>query len=132
MLLAYRRGLLEPDYKYGIQSRIRESMILGMMAMEQNSEAIMSAIMLRCTSLAPAIEPSKAVEFANAYMGSVTRAAKLREYDTSTTDASAESALRSNSVNLVKAFNMLKERGIIEEFKQAAMKAVENLQEDDS
>lgn len=129
MMLAYRRGLLEPDYSQGLQSRIRERMILDMLAMEQSAEALMSSLLVRCTAVAPAIAPQSAQDFAEGFLVPLTKAAKLREYDLSETEGKEEQVL-SESSTMLKAFNMLKERGIIEEFKKAAENAVANLQED--
>lgn len=131
MLLAYRRGLLEPDYKYGLQSRIREKMILEMLDKEQAADALLTSATLRCLGLAPAIRPDAAVDFVNSFEDILLKVAYFREYsdDVPKSDNGAR-ALKRDTVNLVKAFNMLTERGIIEEFRKAATKAVEDLQEE--
>lgn len=131
MLLAYRRGLLEPDYKYGLQSRIREKMILEMLDKEQAADALLTSATLRCLGLAPAIRPDAAVDFVNSFEDILLKVAYFREYsdDVPKSDNGAR-ALKRDTVNLVKAFNMLTERGIIEEFRKAAAKAVEDLQEE--
>lgn len=131
MLLAYRRGLLEPDYKYGLQSRIREKMILEMLDKEQAADALLTSATLRCLGLAPAIRPDAAVDFVNSFEDILLKVAYFKEYsnDVPKTDHGAR-ALKRDTVNLVKAFNMLTERGIIEEFRKAAAKAVEDLQEE--
>ena len=131
MMLAYRRGLLEPDYKYGLQSRIREKMILEMLDKEQAADALLTSVQLRCLGLAPAIRPDAAVDFVNGFEDALLKVAYFKEYsnDVPKADDGTRSVKR-DSVNLVKAFNMLKERGIIEEFRKAAEKAVKDLQED--
>lgn len=132
MMLAYRRGLLEPDYKYGMQSRIREKLILDMLSKEQMAESLTFATLLRCVAIAPAIKPEAAVDYAAGLKNAILKVAYLKEYseEDPSSAADAADAVREGSVNLVKAFNMLKERGIIEEFRKAAEKAVEDSQED--
>lgn len=133
MMLAYRRGLLEPGYKYGLQSRIREKMILEMLAMEQNAAALENALLMQCTAVAPAVDPAKALDFASGFFDRVTKAARLKEYDNSEVDNTAikETEVARDSANLVKAFNMLKERGIIEEFRKAAAKVAAEYQDEE-
>lgn len=128
MMLAYRRGLLEPDYKYGIQSMAREKLILEMLAMEQAAEASFRSLTLQCTAVAPAIRPGAASEFASGFKNPLARITNFAEYNPFQPDEGR--FVKAESTNLVKAFNMLKERGIIEEFRKTAQKAVENLQEE--
>lgn len=131
MLLAYRRGLLEPDYKYGLQSRIREKMILEMLDKEQAADALLTSAQLRCLGLAPAIRPDAAADFVNSFEDILLKVAYFKEYSDAVPKADSKvRAIKRDSVNLVKAFNMLTERGIIEEFRKAAAKAVEDLQEE--
>lgn len=132
MLLAYRRGLLEPDYKYGLQSRIREKIILEMLDKEQAADALLTSATLRCLGLAPAIRPDAAVDFVNSFEDILLKVAYFKEYSNDVPKAADTSAraIKRDTVNLVKAFNMLTERGIIEEFRKAAAKAVEDLQEE--
>lgn len=127
MMLAYRRGLLEPDYKYGLQSMARERLILEMLDMEQAAEMYLQSITLQCAAIAPAVRPSSASEFFKGFRGPLKRITQLSEYNPFPPDDSI--SVKEGSINLVKAFNMLKERGIIEEFRKAAAKAVENLQD---
>lgn len=130
-MLAYRRGLLEPDYKYGLQSRIREKLILEMLDKEQAAEALLTSIQLRCLGLAPAIRPDAAIEFVNSFEDALLKVAYFKEYSNDVPKSDdGSNAIKRNSVNLIKAFNMLQERGIIEEFRKAAEKAVEDLQEE--
>lgn len=131
MLLAYRRGLLEPDYKYGLQSRIREKIILEMLDKEQAADALLTSATLRCLGLAPAIRPDAAVDFVNSFEDILLKVAYFKEYSNDVPKAdNGVRAIKRDTVNLVKAFNMLTERGIIEEFRKAAAKAVEDLQEE--
>lgn len=132
MMLAYRRGLLEPDYKFGLQSMIREKLILEMLDKEQAAEALLTAVKLSYSGLAPAVKPEAAIEFVNSYENVLRKVAYLREYrdDAQAITRAAETSLLSEARNMVKAFNMLKERGIIEEFRKAAEKAAKESQEE--
>lgn len=132
MMLAYRRGLLEPDYKHGVQSIVRERMILTMLDNEQAAEAIKLAAMFRCMALAPAIKPDAAPDFSEKLKESALRVVYLSEYSdcSELTDQSEQLDDRKGAVNLSKAFIMLKERGIIEEFRRKAAEAFRNIEED--
>ena len=103
-----------------------------MLSKEQMAESLTLATLLRCIAIAPAIKPDSAVDYAAGLKNAILKTAYLKEYSSEdpSTESDAASAIREGSVNLVKAFNMLKERGIIEEFRKAAAKAVEDLQED--
>lgn len=129
MMLAYRRGLLEPDYKYGLQSMIREKMVMEMLDDEQTSETVKLAAILRCMAIAPAIKPESAVEFADSFKRSVLRSIYLSEYSKVIPDLPEEN-VSATADNLIRAFNMLKERGIIEEFRERAVNAFKDLEED--
>ena len=134
MMLAYRRGLLEPDYKHGVQSMIREKLIMDMLADEISAEAIKISTVLRCISLAPALKPETAIDFVDSLRPSVLRYMYLSEYDRSapSDENIAKEELSQSSVGLSKAFNMLKERGIIEEFKERVAQAFKDLDEETS
>lgn len=132
MMLAYRRGLLEPDYKHGVQSIVRERMILTMLDKEQAAEAIKLAAMFRCMALAPALKPEAAPSFSEKLKESALRVVYLSEYsDCSELNNQPEQLEdRKGAINLSKAFIMLKERGIIEEFRRKAAEAFRNTEED--
>lgn len=132
MMLAYRRGLLEPDYKFGLQSMIREKLILEMLDKEQAADALLMSVQLSCSGLAPSVKPEAAIEFVNGYENTLRKVAYFREYrdDVKSVERTAEDSLRTEAANMVKAFNMLKERGIIEEFRKAAERAAEESQEE--
>lgn len=59
MLEAHSRGLLKSDYKQGLQSKIRENVILGTIAREWNFRAMRDRTMGEITIVAPHIDPSK-------------------------------------------------------------------------
>lgn len=131
MMLAYRRGLLEPDYKHGVQSIVRERMILSMLDSEQAAEAIKLNALFRSIVLAPAIKPESAPGIAEKFQTSALRAVYLSEYDNGLSEANTPQLEdQKGAINLSKAFIMLKERGIIEEFRQKASDAFRNIEED--
>ena len=55
-VLAFRRGLLAPDYPNGVQSRIREEWVLDTLERECEAEYAMSKILMREIMLAPIID----------------------------------------------------------------------------
>lgn len=55
-VLAFRRGLLAPDYPNGLQSRIREEWILDLLEREYEAEYTMSKILMKEIMLAPIID----------------------------------------------------------------------------
>ena len=131
MMLAYRRGLLEPDYKHGVQSIVREHMILSMLDSEQAAEVIKLNALFRSIVLAPAIKPEAAPELADKFQTSALRAVHLFEYRHSLHEGNtAQLDDQKGAINLSKAFIALKERGIIEEFRQKAAEAFRNIEED--
>lgn len=131
MMLAYRRGLLEPDYKHGVQSIVRERMILSMLDSEQAAEVIKLNALFRSIVLAPAIKPEVAPELAEKFQTSALRTVHLFEYSSGLNEVNTpQMSDQKGAVNLSKAFIMLKERGIIEEFRQKAADAFRNIEED--
>ena len=119
MLLAYRRGLLEPYYDKGIQSYAREELVLGMMAAELEADYVEKMMLCKSTTLAPHLDPKKI----NHYMGNVwpylEYASQKREYSAERFK-SQEDSLIGSSAQLIKAFKRMKERGIIDQFKKQA------------
>lgn len=55
-VLAFRRGLLAPDYPNGLQSRIREEWILDLLEREYEAEYTMSKILMKEIMLSPIID----------------------------------------------------------------------------
>lgn len=56
-MLAFRRGLLKPDYKHGLQSRVREELVLNMLSAEQEADLIEKQTMFTAVTSAPHIAP---------------------------------------------------------------------------
>lgn len=61
-VLAFRRGLLAPDYPNGIQSRIREEWVLDLLEREYEAEYTMSKILMKEIMLAPIIDRKHVIE----------------------------------------------------------------------
>lgn len=59
MLLAYLRGLLHPYYDQGLQSHIRERMILEALSMELDAQQLERVITLQNAMTAPHLDPKK-------------------------------------------------------------------------
>lgn len=61
-VLAFRRGLLAPDYPNGLQSRIREEWILDILEREYEAEYTMSKILMKEIMLAPIIDRKHVID----------------------------------------------------------------------
>lgn len=61
-VLAFRRGLLAPDYPNGIQSRIREEWVLDLLEREYEAEYTMSKILMKEIMLAPIIDRKHVID----------------------------------------------------------------------
>lgn len=121
MLLAYRRGLLEPDYKYGLQSQIRERLVLRMMAAEQDAAALDSILTKKNIVLAPHIDPAKIGGYLRESAGSWTHIVDLTEYNL----RADKHVVSKEDRDISRAFIELQKKGIIEEFRKAAEKAIQ-------
>lgn len=64
-VLAFRRGLLAPDYPNGLQSRIREEWIIDLLEREYEAEYTMSKILLKEIILAPIISRKQVIDHMN-------------------------------------------------------------------
>ena len=61
-VLAFRRGLLAPDYPNGIQSRIREEWVLDLLEREYEAEYTMSKLLMKEIMLAPIIDRKHVID----------------------------------------------------------------------
>lgn len=115
MILAYRHGLLKPDYKYGIQSQIRERLVLSMMNAEVVADEISEARNVMYTAVAPALDPKKLSDVQEDIINSCKRSSGLREYNIhqSRDDQRKRAILLQSSRGMVQAFMELQRRGII-------------------
>jgi hypothetical protein len=60
MLRAYRAGLLKPDYKHAISSRIRENLILADIGAEQDMESALQQMHLKAAWAPLFSDPARA------------------------------------------------------------------------
>lgn len=81
MMLAYRRGLLKPDYPQGIRSMLRERMVLDMLEMELSADYFRNASLLAACAWAPSIDPKRAKEFASSLYRQLDHAASRAVYE---------------------------------------------------
>lgn len=100
-----------------------------MLAMECDAKALEDVLTLKSLSIAPSIDPSKALDYVNSIYPSITKLVYLREYSDAKVKTDEE-VLAGGAKKLSEAFATLSERGIIEEFRKRAQEAVEkHLQE---
>lgn len=90
MCLAYCRGLLTPDYKNGLQSRLRENMILRLLDDELISEYTEKTAFITATSIAPALDPKRVGDFLEEQHRKLVYAAAKREYEDTVYHSQAE------------------------------------------
>ena len=117
MLLAYRRGLLKPDYPNGLQSRLREKLMLDILDMELTSDLLNKRSDVLNVLYANHLDPKRLTDAVDLMQDQVTEACKLKEYDINYSSRK-RNELNSDKYNLAKAFTALKERGIIKSFQQ--------------
>lgn len=79
MILAYRRGLLTPGYPNGIQSRLRERMLLQSISAELDSEYSWNSSLLAAAIWSPHIEHKTTKKFAKDLSRQLNYAADKRE-----------------------------------------------------
>ena len=121
MILAYRRGLLEPDYKYGLQSQIRERLVLRMMAAEQDAALIDSVLTKKNAAIAPHVDPKKLDNYIHTATTNWVQPYELAEYNV---NANRRKVSQENA-DIARTFIEMKKKGIIEEFRKAAAKAIQ-------
>lgn len=117
MLLAYRRGLLKPYYKHGITSRLRENLLLIALGRETEAEDLYNGMMYESITLAPNIDPKKLVGYLSKKKDILEYLADFSKGSPKAYKKSSE-ALISSTAGLQKAFQILKERGIIDKIKR--------------
>lgn len=126
MLLAYRRGLLMPDYPNGLQSILRERMILNMLDYELMSEHIRDNTYLLNTVYSPHYDTSKLQGVHDRIVSQLDKSYRLRTYDIHYLERAAREVSESNE-SMAKAFTTLKERGILKAFSQHVNKVLKKL-----
>lgn len=122
MLLAYRRGLLKPDYPNGLQSRIRERLMLDALDIELAMDHINDYTKLIHTVLAPHYDTGKLDNVKNIIETKLELVSNLREYDIKSAVKTKSIANESSTTKLAEAFTELERRGIIKAFQEEAEK----------
>ena len=80
MILAYRRGLLKPDYPNGVQSRLREEMILQALAAELDAEFFSRVASLAASIWSPHVAHKSVRKFAKQLNAQLDHAMDRMEY----------------------------------------------------
>lgn len=117
MLLAYRRGLLKPQLSYGITSRLRENLLLTVLDRELQAEDVYNTMLYDSVTIAPNLDPKKVI-------GYIEKKHQLRDYlseyklGSPKRYARTASNVIASSEGLRRAFQILKENGIIDKIKR--------------
>lgn len=81
MMLAYRRGLLKPDYPNGLQSRLREEMVLQMLNSELAADSFLHGAHILGAIAGPNVNPKKVVDLERELNKRIIHASRLNEYE---------------------------------------------------
>ena len=117
MLLAYRRGLLKPQLRFGITSKLREDLLLSVLDKEQHAEDLYNTMLYDSVTIAPNLDPKKV-------LGYLEKKHQLRDYLSEYRNGSPKkykrtaSSVIASSEGLRRAFQILKENGIIDKIKR--------------
>ena len=112
MLLAYRRGLLLPYYEYGIQSRVREDLILQILEKELEMEGYKLIHEVNVAVAAPNLSKDSFSRFNLYNKNEIEQILDRMEYG-NRLFVSAEEQLIKESDSIIKLFKELKESGRI-------------------
>lgn len=113
-MLAWRRGLLEPYYEHGMQSRVKEHMMLEMLSAELEYESLRDQAKTVYTIMAPHYNVKtvdRTVDSALQYFTDLAYRRELKQIQI----LSKEEQLLKESEQLIKSFKRLKKRGIIDQ-----------------
>lgn len=122
MFLAYRRGLLqEDDNKFGLESRIRETLLMDTIVMEHNADLAWKGLQLSNILLAPNIDRKRFREQADNNTDKLKLTQFYYNYDLWNT-LESEYRLINQSSDLIKLWNKLVKDGTLKAFKDSVDK----------
>jgi len=109
MLLAYLRGLLRPDYKQGMRSKVREEVILAALDKEQRAKYSADLIALE-GSILSSLKPEATRTHYRKLNEAVLQVANLREF----LEAENDNVSNLSSIDAsVKLYHALEKAGIL-------------------
>lgn len=111
-LLAYRRGLLAPDYKYGVQSKVREELLLFAVAREENVRLRREQEYMANILLAPNLDPKKFGNYIKTVYHVLSQLSKREQYSMDKMQTREDSVVSSMS-EMIKVWNKLEENGTL-------------------
>lgn len=111
-LLAYRRGLLAPDYKYGAQSKVREELLLFAVAREENVRLRREQEYMANILLAPNLDPKKFGNYMKTVYHVLSQLSKREQYSMDKMQTREDSVVSSMS-EMIKVWNKLEENGTL-------------------
>lgn len=116
-LLAFRRGLLKPDYPNGLQSRIREELILFMASREEEVEAAWKKELMLNMLLAPHLDPKKYSSYAKQITHWLGELFKQKQYSIYPMQ-SMEDAFVASMEGMIKDWYELEKNGTLAEWEK--------------
>lgn len=119
MLLAYRRGILQEEVDtFGLQSRIRELLLMDTIVMEHNADAVWKSLQLGNILLAPNIDRKRFREQVDYNTEKLKLNQNYYNFDLWST-LNSEAALINRSTDLIKLWNNLVKDGRLKAFKDS-------------
>ena len=116
-MLAFRRGLLPPDYPQGLQSRIREELVLYMLSKEEDAENLKRGLNLSETILASHLATKQLSSHITSVMRRWARMCKLGLYSREPYK-SAEDQMYEDGKQMAKVWQMMEESGKLDEIRE--------------
>jgi len=113
MLLAYLRGLLEPEYDQGLRSILRENMILDALSMQLDTELVKTQTLVQA-AYAPLLEPKAARELMNKQQVTLQNLRYLSEFD-DRISSMTEGITTGEQADLITLYEALEEVGLVGE-----------------
>lgn len=123
-LLAFRRGLLRPDYPQGLQSRIRERWVIDSLEREVSAEFLSKKIMFRELVLSTFFDRKKVLEYIS---DTCNRLEWLNNFGLGSLQKfmTAEDKIKENSTDLINVWKNMAKSGTLASIQQHARKLYE-------
>lgn len=117
MLLAFRRGMLPPDYPHGTQSKVREELLLWALLREEEAKVSKESELLAETIIAPHLNPKRVVEHSKS---ALRRWNWLHKYGLYSREAykTAKEQLMEDSADMAKVWHEAEKSGRIAQLKE--------------
>lgn len=127
MLQAYCRGLLTPYYTHGMQSRVREYLVLYALNCEEHSKEVESTLQNRAAWYGSHIDIKKSTAYIKNTERLVRYASEKRTYNPQKFDNMFRAAIEGSVESLIEMYKRAEESGEIQRFLERC-KQLENEQ----